>query len=440
MTSVHDLTAMRPEEVWLWACARAWPRRPDPVDPASLDWTVVVDLAIRNRMQVLIERVLVGSGLRDALPSGPSDALRAAVQTYARSARDMTGLLQRYLPMARDRGIESAVFKGMHLCEKVYRDPEIRPGMDIDLLVRRHQVRDSVVLLEELGLGRFWPSLLEDAYYDRHHLHQQRCTPEHRIWVDIHWALDHPYNCLTIDYDALMDRTRESTLVGAPVRELSASDDLLCLVVHLVKHAVYLPGVLSRPDLARIILADGFLMYFVDIATLLQTHAAEIDWPETWRRARAWGATVSLDASLRVCRDCLATPMPADAVATHVPAGSGVVTRWFMDRLATQKRLELEGRRPGVVASFLFGYNQALVLRPVRLLDLSSFLLPSAEYLERRYGFSSIVQLARHTGGVLVSACRFVLDTVYYTLKRQLRPNRHAPAPDGSGSHEASAP
>ncbi len=429
---------LSPEEAFLWSCARNWPNPPETVDPASLDWQTIVPLAVRNRMQVLLDRQIEASNMRVALPRDAADALHVAVDKYVTSAGDMTALLRRYLPRASERRIDSAVFKGMHLCEKIYHDPEIRPGTDIDLLVRRHQVQQSVTLLEELGLGRFWSPLLADRYYDRHHLHQQRCTPGREIWVDIHWALDHPYNCLTTDYDALMDRSRASTLVGCPVRELSATDDLLCLAVHLVKHAVYLPAVLERGDLRRIILADGYLMYFVDIVALLNRYGARVDWSIAATRAREWGAEVSLYSSLRVCRDLLAGPIPDDALADMSPDEPGSVTRWVMTRLADHKVSEHLGRKSSPFAAFLFGYNESLVLRPVRLLDLSSYFLPTSDFLRRRHGSATLLQAAKHAVRALGSAVRFCLDTVYYTTKRQIWPNPVPPAEGGSLGKDAS--
>ncbi len=421
--------SLDPGDAYLWECARRWR---DPVtlpDTANLDWSRVVAVALRNRMQVLLHGVVQATHVLDRLPPAARDALESGVLTYEANAREMTRVLGRYLPDAAARDIPSVVFKGLHLCEKVYAHPTIRPGMDIDLIVRRRQVAQSVAVLEQHGLGRYWPPLLADVYYDRHHLHRQRCTPDHAVWVDVHWALDHPFTRLTIDYDALIDRTRPGTLAGYPVRELSPTDELLCLAVHLVKHAVYLPSVRGRIDLDRIILADGMLMYFVDIAEVVKRRGSEIAWSPTVGRARQWGAAEMLGAALDVCHRHLSTPVPDEILGALGTGAAGRVTRWFMNRLADGQVGQHLGRKPHPVWSFLIGYNDTLVLRPIRVLDFSSYVLPGRDYLRRRYGGASSARAVAHAARALGQAARFCLDTIYYTLKRRMRPNPVSPLP-----------
>jgi hypothetical protein len=94
----------------------------------------------------------------------------------------------------------------------------MRPGGDIDILVRQNEVDACLALLNEQGIGEYWPNLLHDDYFTRHHLHQQRCTPDLNIWFEIHWALDHPYTLLTIDYESIFERAEPSAIMGAPIR------------------------------------------------------------------------------------------------------------------------------------------------------------------------------------------------------------------------------
>jgi hypothetical protein len=79
---------------------------------------------------------------------------------------------------------------------------------------------------------------LKDEYFARHHLHQQRSTSDLSIWFEIHWALDHPYTLLTVDYESIFARAKPSGLLGEPIQEMALPDLLLSLAIHLVKHAV----------------------------------------------------------------------------------------------------------------------------------------------------------------------------------------------------------
>ena len=117
-----------------------------------------------------------------------------------------------YLKSAETRDIKTIVLKGLWMCEKIYQNPAIRPGADIDILVQRGDVDACLNLLSEQGIGEFWPNLLKDEYFTRHHLHQQRSNPDLSIWFEIHWAFDHPYTLLTVDYESIFARAQRSTL------------------------------------------------------------------------------------------------------------------------------------------------------------------------------------------------------------------------------------
>jgi hypothetical protein len=213
-------------------------------------------------MSVLARHVF--GRVRPSLPPEAEKLIREQAEKYERAASRLGDALTTYLREAEVRGVPTIVLKGLWLCEKIYHVPSMRPGGDIDILVRRKDVEACLNVLAEQGIDEFWPNLLQDEYFTRHHLHQQRSTADLNIWFEIHWALDHPYTLLSVDYESIFRRAKPARLSGAPVQEMAGPDLLLSLAIHLVKHAVYLPSLLDREDLPRIILADGMLMYYLD--------------------------------------------------------------------------------------------------------------------------------------------------------------------------------
>jgi hypothetical protein len=412
---------LTPEERFVWDCACCWRTPSRLADCGALDWRQVVEIGRSNRVQPLLERVLSATGQAACVPAEVRETLRAGVVEQGELASVLSGALQHYLRLAADRGLDTVVLKGLSLSVNVYGDPAMRPGGDIDLLVRRDQVAQSLAILDEMGLGRWWPNLLDDAYYDRHHLHQQRCTPDLKIWFEPHWALDHPYTLLTIDYEAMMDRTLPGTLLGQPVRDLEPSDLLLSVAVHLVKHAVYLPSVLARSDLARIILADGLLVNFVDAAEVIKVHAATLDWPRTVALARQSGAREILGSVLRVCSDLLQAPVPGWVLADMQTVGAGGVTGHIMNRMADQELAAYLGRERSRLWSFLVITNGAFILRPIRILDAAGYMFPPRDYLERRYGRATLPVALAHLLRALGQYGRLGVDTVRYTWERHRR-------------------
>lgn len=389
-----------------------------------LAWQRVATMGQFNRMETLLCQVLTAVNQLDHLPPTARAILQEGAAKFAQNAAIMGDSLHDYLQEADKRGIETAVLKGLSVSINTYGDPAMRPGGDIDVLVRHKDVAASLEILDHMGIGQNWPNLMDDLYYERHHLHQQRCTADLKLWYEIHWALDHPLTRLTIDYEGMMDRATPGSLLGAPVRDLAAPDNLIALAVHLVKHAVYLPAVLHHPDLARIILADGMLMYFLDVAELIKQQADSFDWQQLISLCRAYGTVEMVGAVLWVCQQLLATPIP-DWVITALPVTpAGRLKKVIMEKLVAHETAVHQGQPASRLWHFLLITNGAFILRPIRLLDLSDYFFPGRDFLRRRYGSSHAGTAVKHVGYALGQYGRLSLDTLLFTWERYWRLRR----------------
>jgi hypothetical protein len=420
---VNSILPLTLEERFLWECARSW-RDPGALTRApNLDWNKLVTIAVANKMGVLLHDCLEGADLLADLPDSARETLLEDVRRLNRLADAYAAELGPFLHLAAGQGIEVVVLKGLALSRQIYGRPAARPGGDIDLLVRDADVERCLTLLEKLGHYR-WYRLLDDRYYRRHHLHQIRGRRDTRIWFEVHWALDHPYTLLTIDYEALLDRTTPGRLLDEAVRDLSPADLLLSLAVHLVKHAVYLAAVLDRPDLPRVILADGLLMYYVDVAEVIGWAGADLDWTQVVGLAREWGAVDIAGAVLRVCRDHLQAGVP-DWVLAELPVSRrGRFHTFVMNSIVRHEVATYLGEQSSRWGAFLVGYNESFVLRPVRVLDALAFCFPPANFLRRRYGRAGLGAALRHLLRALGRIARNLLDVITFTwdYRRRLKP------------------
>lgn len=421
MTGIQAGAKLTAEEELALDFARRWREPAYQPELHGLDWPRFAAVLTRNRMGVLAAPILERAQV--FIPPEAAGPLREQSSLYTRSASKLGGALTTYLHAAQSRGIQTIVLKGLWLCEKIYQNPAMRPGSDIDILVPRDQVEGCLSLLNEQGIGAYWPNLLADAYFARHHLHQQRSTPDLNIWFEIHWALDHPYTLLTVDYAGIFERSRRSTLLGAPLQEMALPDLLLSLSIHLVKHAIYLPSLYGRDDLPRIILADGMLMYYLDVAEVLKQHP-ELDWDQTLGRAHAWGAADGLGAVLRVCQLYFDAPVPSHILSALPIAAAGPLTRTLMARAADEKLAEYEGRRGSPFWKLLVAPNGAFILRPVRLLETASYFFPPGEFLARCYGREGLATRIRHLLLATWHTLRFAWDSFYFGLERYVRLKR----------------
>lgn len=417
--------SLTPEETFLWHCANHW-RTPEQITLPNLDWARVVQIAVPNRMATLLRRVLHARDLWGTLPEAPRTEIEASANRLQTNATLMSTSLTEYLRRANARGIETVVLKGLSISTNVYGDPAMRPGGDIDVLVRREHVQPCAEVLAEMGIGAFWPNLMDDAYYTRHHLHQQRSSQDLKIWYEIHWALDHPYTLFTIDYDAMMSRTRQGELLGQPVNALALPDLLLSLAVHLVKHAIYLPHAYTRADLARGILADSMLMYYLDIAEVIKQNAGQMDWDAVIRLAKETGTVDELGAVLHVCRTQLAAPIPDRVLAALPVQQGGIFTRWMMNQVLDREVAQHQAwthphQPPNKLWDALVITNGAFILRPIRLVESAPYFFPPSEFLQRKYGRSGLLTALGHFARAIGQFARFGWDSVYFAAKRYRR-------------------
>jgi hypothetical protein len=379
-----------------------------------LDWPRVIEIARSNKMQTLLYTGLTITGCLELLPPEIRQELTKDAEKMALLAEGYAVPLAEYLKQAAAADVPTVVLKGLSISSNYYHNPAMRPGGDIDLLVRKRDLHPSLDILDSMGNYR-WHKLLDDRYYERHHLHQIRGRLDTRIWFEVHWALDHPYTLLTIDYDGMLNRAVPGTLLDQPVYDFAPPDQLLSQVVHLVKHAIYLPATIERDDIARIILADGMLMYFLDVAETLRHYGRSLDWSQTIRLAREWGAANMLGAVLRVCHQHLNAPVPAPVLAQLTIGKANRVNDYVMNRLVEYEVALHMDHKPSRLWAFLVGYQESLVLRPIRLLDALTYLFPPAEFLQRRYGRATPLTRLRHTFKAAAQYLRNIVDSIYFT-------------------------
>lgn len=409
------------EEILAYEFATHWRDENYVPDLQGIDWLRFAQILTHNRMAVLAREIF--KRVEVPVPEDAQKLILEQAEKYKRSALKLGEALTTYLKSAEIRGIQTIVLKGLWLCENIYQNPAIRPGGDIDILVHRKDVEACLQLLSEQGIGEFWPNLLHDEYFARHHLHQQRSTPDLSIWFEIHWALDHPYTLLTVDYESMFERAKRSTLLNAPIQEMTLPDLLLSLAIHLVKHAVYLPSLIDRDDLPRIILADGMLMYYLDVTEVIKQNQ-NIDWDLAVQLARDWGAVDIFGSVLQVCKRYFDAPVPESVLAALPVTGPWPVTRKLMARAAEQELAAYEGRRGSRFWTLLLTPNGAFILRPIRLLETLSYFFPTADFLEHRYGKTGFITRISHSLIAFWQTIRFGWDTIYFGMERYLRLKR----------------
>ena len=134
-------------------------------------------------------------------------------------------------------GIEAIPYKGIVLSEVYYGDMALRQSGDMDLFVRRHDVRRINSAIRQVGYILRVP-IPEDAAED-YLASGYECTfdsPAGRNLLELQWALQPRFYAVDFDMDGLFERSVNVTVAGRRVKTPSPEDLLLVLSVHAAKH------------------------------------------------------------------------------------------------------------------------------------------------------------------------------------------------------------
>jgi len=322
-------------------------RRPDEDPAALLDrltpaaWQALVRHAVQHDVAPLLHHRLVASAPRAPVPPPVARALREAYLRTAARNMLLRQALSRVLAALRRDAIPVIVLKGAHLMEVVYDTIALRPMSDIDVLVRRSDVRRAEADLAALGYALAAPSPARRRHYEESHFHLPFRGPR-GVVVEVHWDLAEPADPVRMDLDGLWERARPVTLAGVDALALSPED----LILHLCFHAAYQ----HRFEMG--------LRPLYDIAETIRRFEDDLDWRRLERTAAAWGVARWAYCGLHLAGGMLGARIPEST----------------LDRL---KPDDLGPRRVAVIRDYILGPAPAVHV-PVAL-----------QWAMRREGFRS---------------------------------------------------
>jgi len=263
-------------------------------DLSLSDFAALWARARENRVDVLLAAMLVRS-----LERIPSDA-RQLVVDRVREATVIEMIRQRELGRivsafgAQDIRVEALLLKGAGLAYTVYAQPHLRPGDDIDVLIRRDTLEMAEPALRECGYERAHEPDAELASSQRHYVHREG----HAMlpWVDLHWRVANPQLFAdALSFDEAWASAVEVPVLGPWARTLGVADALLLACVHRVAHHQ------DRPD----------LLWIWDIH-LLAERLTITDEEVLVRRAERNSMRSVVVRGLELTRDLFQTRLPPD--------------------------------------------------------------------------------------------------------------------------------
>lgn len=268
-----------------------------------IDWGRLIRLAGEHDVVPFLYHHLKGHS--DVVPADVLQDLRTIYLHQFRRSIQIRGELPRLLAHLADHGIEALPFKGPVLAALAYRDENLRTFTDLDLLIRKDDVKRTIEALAEAGFKAKNPlqpnyDTTWETYAPWHRPHgnangyvRDEGTPG-ALHVDIHWGLASRYFLFPMEPDALWTRRTSVTLDnGTTVSTFSPADTLLFQCMHAAKDAYYRLG------------------HICDIAELLHTHP-DLDGATVLKRARDLHSERMVLLGLRLSHELLDAPLPGD--------------------------------------------------------------------------------------------------------------------------------
>jgi hypothetical protein len=302
---------------------------------------------------------LIGADLAIVAPA-VAGALR---DTYHRTARRNLLLLSELAACLRAltaAEVPVIVLKGAALTETVYDNVALRPMGDVDVLVRASDLATTRRTLEALGYALAAMETHPGALADYENELTLR-KPGHRdTLVDVHWSLfDSPYYQTRIAMDWFWDSARTASIAGVPSLVLGPE----ALTIHLCGH------------LALHHMATG-LLWWHDIAAVLERYRDAMDWPVVLSRIDAYGLLPAVRPVLTRAVEEWGAPIPVDALRALRDRQHSREELHVYAQLASGQRPP--GRRFWTDLTSTPGWRQ-------RLRFARTNLFPSAAYMRERY-------------------------------------------------------
>lgn len=204
--------------------------------------------------------------------------------------------LQSILECFHQKNLAVIVLKGAYLAEAVYSNIALRSMSDIDLLVRKDDLKLADKMLISLGyLPKEEKQLITMVHH--HFVYVKENSPA----VEVHWVLNELFSSKDAT-DGIWDRAVPVQIANRSAYTLCPVDVVLYLCLHISMHAESL-----------------FLQMLVDIGEMVKHFQEQLDWEGIISRAKAWGIHRAVYVVLALSKELLHIPIPDYAIRSLYP-------------------------------------------------------------------------------------------------------------------------
>ncbi len=328
----------------------------------SLNWKYITEAASSWNIAQLLYQNLKDPGNRGLVPPGVMEGLKQVYHTTVARNMLLYTELRNIVIAFQSAGVKVCVLKGAALAGIVYRDPGLRPMMDLDLLVRKEDLGTVHRVMTDLRYAAAAGSQSKQWYREKHFHLPPYHHPEKPVVVEIHWHITE--NSFGLDINQLWKRTREVDLTGCRVLVLSPEDMLIHTCIHVYNHGYE---------------NAFFFRGLCDIAEIVRYYEAEINWELLSKEIKEHGIEKQVHSLLFLAGEFYELDRYLSAInldrADHR----------FLTIL--KKSLFADQSRPSVLSHFL--KSMIFDTFPEKARYLLSRIFPSREEMAKRYPVSA---------------------------------------------------
>ena len=282
------------------------------------DWNDIIELSFRHGVAPLLSFRLQEKNLQQSIPPEILKKLQSATLHTGLKNTKLYHELANVLNGFNQESIAVIVLKGAHLAELIYPNIALRPMDDVDLLVKRNDLKRAEEKLFEMG----YVHLTEDAERMKstapHHLTPFRkngCSP-----IEVHWTLP-SMGSVDKDVDDIWTRAQSVPIAGCQAHVLSPEDLLLHVCAHASLHHRF--GLGLRP--------------LADVAAITEWHSGVLDWAKVRRYAGKWRLITGVYLTLQLTKEMIGANIPDDALDAMRPADfDSKLSEWAKEQIFTR--------------------------------------------------------------------------------------------------------
>ncbi|MCG8469531.1 MAG: nucleotidyltransferase family protein [Gemmatimonadetes bacterium] len=265
---------------------------------AEAEWARVAAEAKRLGLAALIHPSTETAAAQASVPAGTLAQLRSAHLWGLHTLRTARAQLAELDASFREFGVSALFLKGPVAAEELYPDPARRAMTDIDLLVRRRDVRVGRKILRSLGYrAEPEPGRLPSSK------HLPPYVRVEALRVELHFELFSTDRPAGVDLDRAWTEARTSNVAGRDLTVLSKEDMLVHAGLHLAQEHGF-----ERP------FPGSF-----DLALIVDRWVGELDWDRALRIADEAGAYPYVRCALHAVSHVLGRPLPRVAEEAFPP-------------------------------------------------------------------------------------------------------------------------